>query len=414
MAKIDALLQHMIQNGANRAVLSADAPAILESAAGSRQGKPMASAQIEAMLDEILPADARQSLQTNGRANFIYSAPTGDFDLSATQTDGQWHLEITPAATTVPGDVATSQDATVAPIEIAPTTESQNVELAKKKGPPRFDPSATIAPPASPPASPPDAATPPQSGYPAPGGNAFNNDSGMGDASVLPAELRGFNWGALFGSWIWGLGNSVWLALLCLVPCVGFFVRFYLGAKGSEMAWKRKRWESVQAFKSAQVTWGVIGGLVTVGSLVFLVIPAAILFPVFARARENARRSSCSSNMKQISLAVLQFSQDHNETLPVGTTMAQWKPQLQPYLGGKSSDQLFICPSHQGAGESYEVNPALSGVALATIDSPWETPMFYEPKSDLHLDGSNIAFADGHIKWFREERVQDVLSGKGQ
>lgn len=194
--------------------------------------------------------------------------------------------------------------------------------------------------------------------------------------------------------------------MLCLVPCVGFFMRFFLGAKGSEMAWKSKRWESVQAFRSAQVTWGVIGGLVTVGSLVFLVIPAAILFPVFARARENARRSSCQSNLKQLALAVKQFEQDHDEKFPTGTTMAQWKPQLTPYLGGAGGDKLFVCPSHTGAGESYEVNPALSGVNEATIDDISGTPMFYEPQSGLHLDGSSMAFADGHVKWFRESQAQ--------
>ena len=130
----------------------------------------------------------------------------------------------------------------------------------------------------------------------------------MGDASVLPAELRGWSWAGLLGSWVWGLGNNVWLALLGLVPCVGFFVRFYLGSKGNELAWKSKRWDSVQAFRSAQTLWGVIGGLVTVGSLVFLVIPAAVMFPVFARARENARRAQCQSNIMQLNLAVQQFA----------------------------------------------------------------------------------------------------------
>ena len=292
MAKIDALLQHMMQNGATRAVLNADAPAILESAAGARQGKPMAGAQIEAILNEIMPADATQSLQNDGHANFNYNAPSGDFNLIATRPNGQWNLEITPAThavvTSEPQDVAAVAPSESASVVIAPVAPEKGA-LAKKKGPPRFDPNASSAPPLSPSG---DAATPPPSNYPPagvnPDGNAYNNDSGMGDASVLPAELRGFNWAALFGSWIWSAGNSVWVGLLCLVPCVGFFMRFFLGAKGSEMAWKNKRWESVQAFRSAQVTWGVIGGLVTVGGLLFMVIPAAVMFPVFARARENA------------------------------------------------------------------------------------------------------------------------------
>src|SRR4028118_1774787 len=46
-------------------------------------------------------------------------------------------------------------------------------------------------------------------------------------------------------------------------------------------------------------------------------ILASILFPVFARARENARRSSCQSNLKQIGLGILQYTQDYDEKLPL-------------------------------------------------------------------------------------------------
>lgn len=434
MARIDALLQHMTQNGASRAVLNADASSILESDAGAQQGKPLAGAQIEAMLDEVMPAQARQNLQNVGRADFVYSAPSGTFNLSATQPDGEWHLEIAPAATVAdaqPDGVAASQEAAssvaadkvvIAPVAVTPTLvapestlvapEPAPVELAKRSGPPRFDPSASVAPPPSPP----DAATP-SGGYPpagAPtGNNAYANDSGRGDASVLPAELQGFNWGALFGSWIWGLGNSVWLGLLCLVPCVGFFMRFFLGARGSEMAWKSKRWESIQAFRSAQVTWGVVGGLVTVGGLLFMAVPAAVLFPVFARARENARRSSCQDNLKQVGLAVMKYSKAHNETLPTGTTMAEWKPQLQPYLNEAGGDPIFVCPSHQGTGESYQINPKMSGLNLYKINDAAQTPMIYETKSDLHLEGSSILFADGHVKFFREEKMRELTKDEG-
>ena len=420
MARIDALLQHMASSGANRAILNADAPSILESSEGAKQGKPMAGAQIQAMLDEIMPAEARRNLVNGGRADFSYQAPAGTFSLVATQPNGQWHLEITPAAnvTDAPAGAVAASEATVESVVIAPTQSAvesapENVELAKKPGPPRFDPSATNAPPPSPPGGYPPAATPPGGYAPvgnAPGANhAFNNDSGQGDASVLPAELQGFNWGALFGSWIWGLGNSVWIALLCLVPCVGFFMRFFLGAKGNEMAWKSKRWESVQAFRSTQKTWAIVGGVLTLMSLLVAIpIMAAIMFPVFARARENALRSSCQSNLKQLSLAALQFSADHKDKLPTGTTMAQWKPQLQPYLGKAGSEPLFLCPSHKGAGESYEVNPKLSGATLDKINNPSQTPMFYETTPDLHLDGSSMAFADGHVKWFRDQQAREL------
>ena len=51
--------------------------------------------------------------------------------------------------------------------------------------------------------------------------------------------------------------------------------------------------------------------------IAIIAILAAILFPVFARARENARRASCQSNLKQISLGVMQYTQDYDERLPL-------------------------------------------------------------------------------------------------
>jgi prepilin-type N-terminal cleavage/methylation domain-containing protein len=50
--------------------------------------------------------------------------------------------------------------------------------------------------------------------------------------------------------------------------------------------------------------------------IAIIAILAAILFPVFARARENARRSSCLSNMRQIGVGILQYNQDYDEYYP--------------------------------------------------------------------------------------------------
>ena len=399
MAKIDALLEQMKQQGATRALLQADAPCALESGAGIAQGQPFSDAQIQAMLDEIIPVEARQSLQANGLADFTYSAPSGAFNLRAMQSGGQWNVEIHPVA--VPFATATEPVIQAAP----PVPAAPAVEIAK-------NPAPVFAPPASPAAPQPPASPPVAPGAYSPANlNVSANDSGQGDASTLPPELRGFNWGALLGSWIWGIGNNVWIGLLAIVPCVGFFMRFYLGAKGNEMAWKSKRWDSVQSFRSAQTTWTFVGIALIGASLFMGLIMSAILFPVFARARENARRSACQSNLKQISLAALQFSQDHKDKLPKGTTMAQWKTQLTPYMG-QGSGELFVCPSHQGAGESYEVNPALSNKSLDSINNMAATWMFAEPQSGLHLDGSNIGFADGHIKWFKSDRAQEILKGQ--
>ncbi|RYX86096.1 DUF1559 domain-containing protein [bacterium] len=86
--------------------------------------------------------------------------------------------------------------------------------------------------------------------------------------------------------------------------------------------------------------------------IAIIAILAAILFPVFARARENARRSSCQSNLKQIGLGVLQYVQDYDERFPVGPQAVApgsiagvpygWAEAIQPYL---KSTQIYQCPS---------------------------------------------------------------------
>ncbi len=79
--------------------------------------------------------------------------------------------------------------------------------------------------------------------------------------------------------------------------------------------------------------------------IAIIAILAAILFPAFARARENARRSSCQSNLKQIGLGLLQYTQDYDESMPAHNMSVQqqlWMDLVQPYI---KSDQLFTCPS---------------------------------------------------------------------
>jgi len=187
-------------------------------------------------------------------------------------------------------------------------------------------------------------------------------------------------------------------------------------------------------------------------------ILAAILFPVFARARENARRASCMSNLKQIALGMMQYTQDYDEHFPkyrvpaVSSNTAAvpygWAESLQPYI---KSIQVFQCPSETTAFDStqlpgdsasdytdYAYNlwiggyyiSATSGGGLASIGlsqaaltSPSLTVLLtdYAPRGSAsylastsivnqrvsqtilvprHLDGTNLAFADGHVKWF--------------
>lgn len=94
-------------------------------------------------------------------------------------------------------------------------------------------------------------------------------------------------------------------------------------------------------------------------------ILAAILFPVFARARENARRTSCLSNLKQLGMGVMQYVQDYDEMYPSTSryTWGQfggdnsgvttfWFHDLQPYV---KSTQIFRCPSSPLRDDNIQV-----------------------------------------------------------
>jgi prepilin-type N-terminal cleavage/methylation domain-containing protein/prepilin-type processing-associated H-X9-DG protein len=80
--------------------------------------------------------------------------------------------------------------------------------------------------------------------------------------------------------------------------------------------------------------------------IAIIAILAAILFPVFAQAREKARQASCLSNMKQLSLAVLMYSQDYDELFPTGLQNSWWDNTwyriVTPYV---KNVQVFRCPS---------------------------------------------------------------------
>ena len=87
--------------------------------------------------------------------------------------------------------------------------------------------------------------------------------------------------------------------------------------------------------------------------IAIIAILAAILFPVFAKAREAARGTSCRSNLKQIGTALMMYTQDYDETYPnrrfgtaarpTGDDVNSWRTVIQPYV---KNNQLFTCPSN--------------------------------------------------------------------
>ena len=130
--------------------------------------------------------------------------------------------------------------------------------------------------------------------------------------------------------------------------------------------------------------------------IAIIAILAAILFPVFAKAREKARQISCASNEKQIGLAFTQYVQDNDETYPGTGTGFQsgsgWAGDIYPYA---KNTGLYKCPDDSSAGApdvvSYGYNTAIpnnpiavsgdtSGVsgALSALNSPAKTVLLFE------------------------------------
>jgi len=96
--------------------------------------------------------------------------------------------------------------------------------------------------------------------------------------------------------------------------------------------------------------------------IAIIAILAAILFPVFARAREKARQSNCLSNTKQISLAINMYTQDYDELFPgcymflygdSSTRGCGFYDQVGPYV---KNEQIFVCPSASYTQTGYRTN----------------------------------------------------------
>ncbi len=184
--------------------------------------------------------------------------------------------------------------------------------------------------------------------------------------------------------------------------------------------------------------------------IAIIAILAAVLFPVFARAREKARQSSCLSNVKQLVSAVLMYTEDYNRRLPLAYTSSPtlyWYETVQPYV---KNGQIFHCPSaysksgghsHGGIGCDYglcysKTDPGVASVLdgrnviqrvknaaetllLADSDWCWDTSVrsysvSYGIRSSgswrfaafipaRHNGGGNIGFVDGHAKWYKLE-----------
>ena len=96
-----------------------------------------------------------------------------------------------------------------------------------------------------------------------------------------PAELRGgWNWGAFWLHWIWGIGNTVWLSFV--VFALGLIWSIVLGIKGNEWAWQGRRFDSIEHFRQVQRVWMYWGIGVLVLDIVLFIAYIALVFSVFA------------------------------------------------------------------------------------------------------------------------------------
>jgi prepilin-type N-terminal cleavage/methylation domain-containing protein/prepilin-type processing-associated H-X9-DG protein len=195
--------------------------------------------------------------------------------------------------------------------------------------------------------------------------------------------------------------------------------------------------------------------------IAIIAILAAILFPVFAKAREKARQASCLSNNKQFALAIMMYSQDYDETFPPSTNLTgiggmTLADSVMPYV---KNAQIMKCPSDQvgsvdigsiaaGAGfplvpgavtnMSYSINISVfpdivmsmklsrpwAIVSLAQIQHPSQCPGTFDAVWNWtmasggnlsqpvfrHNGGAVFSFIDGHAKWINQTAT-DGLTG---
>ena len=119
--------------------------------------------------------------------------------------------------------------------------------------------------------------------------------------------------------------------------------------------------------------------------IAIIAILAAILFPVFAQAREKARQTSCLSNVKQIMLGEMMYAQDYEETHSFtwgwAPTWEPWHQQINPYI---KNQNVWACPS-----------------------DAWD-----RGGATQHNGGGNYGFCDGHAKWLKKDQTTKPLGSQ--
>lgn len=198
--------------------------------------------------------------------------------------------------------------------------------------------------------------------------------------------------------------------------------------------------------------------------IAIIAILAAILFPVFAKAREKARQASCLSNVRQLMMAAQMYVQDYDDTMvlsahrpptgqpPSGSPI--WSAYLMPYT---KNEQVFVCPSGRGQGWfvstwgqrgrlPYGLNRDLEN---RTTNLPYASAAFSEPAQTVflcdsapgntgspeqmrgfqvtadrapgtqagvgapHSEGTSVGLLDGHVKWYKASTIWQMYNPAG-
>ncbi|HTE20955.1 MAG TPA: DUF1559 domain-containing protein [Armatimonadota bacterium] len=151
----------------------------------------------------------------------------------------------------------------------------------------------------------------------------------------------------------------------------------------------------------------VLGGCATVG-VVGVAVLAAVLFPVFAQAREASRKARCLDNLTQLSVAVQMYTLDYDGRYPISAT---WEDGLMSY---RNDPGLLTCPSEASATPGYAFNAALDRLHQDRVKAPKRQPVLFEsilkkPSGSDRLESfttrhwangskaGNVAYADGHV-----------------
>lgn len=170
--------------------------------------------------------------------------------------------------------------------------------------------------------------------------------------------------------------------------------------------------------------------------IALIALLAGILFPVFAAAGSQARQSSCASNLKQIGLALVQYAQDHDETMPptrrndTGTTTNPtrntWYNLLQPYIKNtnvfrcagalrtNASADAYYLPV-RGYPVSYGYNNALHERNLATIETSSTLVLMTDIDTvpDATKDPADWPVKKGNAPWILEQGDFPAVNGDG-